>query len=83
MAHDAPESRAGGAPRDVRMVLLSRMGEKIVDQILFGFPRVDIDIAISRMRDRCEEWFPDRLELFEMVYESRFDRIWEQFRDQE
>ncbi len=66
--------------RDERMAQLARIGDQIVGRILFGEARVDIDIAIARMRDTCEDWFPDRMDLFQMVYEGRFDRIWEQFR---
>ncbi|GAF73622.1 unnamed protein product, partial [marine sediment metagenome] len=29
----------------------------------------------------CRELFPSRMDLFEMIYESRFDRLWEQFRE--
>jgi hypothetical protein len=41
---------------------------------------VDIDIAINRVREKCLEMFPDKLYLFEMIYESRFRRLREQFR---
>ena len=29
---------------------------------------------------RCLELYPDREQLYEMIYESRFQRLWEQFR---
>jgi hypothetical protein len=41
---------------------------------------VDVEIAQNRVREKCLELFPDKLELFEMIYESRFKRLWEQFR---
>jgi hypothetical protein len=44
------------------------------------YPEVDVAIEIEKVRTRCEELFPDRMELFEMIYESRFDRLWEQWR---
>lgn len=44
------------------------------------YPEIDIAIEIEKVRSRCEELFPDRLELFEMVYGSRFDRLREQWR---
>jgi len=67
-------------PDDIPRIRLARMSDAIVDRILRGEPRVDVDIAIERMRDACAEWFPDRLELFERIYEARFRRLWEQFR---
>lgn len=44
------------------------------------YPDVDIDIEISGLRRWCEKHFPDRGDLFEMVYVSRFQRLREQFR---
>ncbi|MBI4574912.1 MAG: hypothetical protein HY722_01470 [Planctomycetes bacterium] len=54
------------------------MSELILDPEI---PAVDVAIARARLRERCAEWFPDRMELYDMVYERRFDRLWEQFRD--
>ena len=38
---------------------------------------VDIEIQINELRWFCQEHAPDRLNLFEMVYASRFRRLWE------
>jgi hypothetical protein len=43
-------------------------------------PRVDVDIQRGNLRRRCQALFPDKMELYDMVYESRFRRLWEQFR---
>ncbi len=43
-------------------------------------PRVDVDIEREALRRRCRDLFPDKMHLFEMIYESRFRRLWEQFR---
>jgi hypothetical protein len=42
----------------------------------------DIEVVLERERVRAlaATLFPDRMELYDMVYESRFDRLWEQFR---
>ncbi|HZV00884.1 MAG TPA: hypothetical protein VFF73_29485 [Planctomycetota bacterium] len=45
------------------------------------YPDVDVAIEKEKVRARCEELFPDRMELYEMIYESRFQRLWEQWRD--
>lgn len=43
-------------------------------------PRVDIAIQIERLRAEAVRLFPLKLDLFEMVYVSRFRRLWEQWR---
>lgn len=44
------------------------------------YPDVDIAIARGNLREYAEEHFPDRMRLYDMVYESRFNRLVEQFR---
>ncbi|MBU1700867.1 MAG: hypothetical protein KJ970_12510 [Candidatus Eisenbacteria bacterium] len=44
------------------------------------YPAVDIEAERRKARNRCEELFPDRVYLFDMIYGSRFRRLWEQFR---
>jgi hypothetical protein len=44
-------------------------------------PAIDIEIEKNTVRERCLELYPNREELYEMVYESRFQRLWDQFRD--
>ncbi len=41
---------------------------------------VDIDIARREARDEALRLFPDKAELYDMIYESRFDRLMDQFR---
>ena len=61
---------------------LGRMADEICLLIINSdYPRVDIDIRVEQVRAACEELFPDRMELFEMVYRSRFERLWTQFRE--
>ena len=43
------------------------------------WPAVDIDIAINNLRDEAEEMFPGSDDLFDRIYESRFQRLREQF----
>ncbi len=40
----------------------------------------ELGARIEEARRLCEELFPDKLELFDMVYKSRLQRLWEQFR---
>ena len=65
----------------------NRLGElqRAADRVSFlivatDCPRVDIDIQRAELRRRCMRLFPDRMDLFDLVYESRFRRLWEQFR---
>ena len=58
-----------------------RMADRVCVLILSSdLPAIDIQIEKSKVRERCRELYPDREWLYDMVYESRFDRLWEQFR---
>lgn len=45
-----------------------------------GTSDVDIEIAKKKLREKVEAYFPDKLETYQMIYEARFKRFWEQFR---
>jgi hypothetical protein len=63
-----------------RLEALGREADRIVNLILHtNLPRVDIEIQIASFRERCLERYPDGDDLFEMVYASRFRRIWDQW----
>ncbi|HHT9124689.1 MAG TPA: hypothetical protein ACFYD6_02610 [Candidatus Brocadiia bacterium] len=65
-----------------RMHELQRMAERVCILILCSdYPEIDIEIEKSKVREKCEELYPDRMDLYEMIYESRFNRLWEQFRE--
>lgn len=60
---------------------LSALADAVCRMIVStDYPEVDVAIEIEKVRSRCEELFPDRMDLFDMVYGSRFDRLWEQWR---
>jgi len=66
---------------DEKVQQLSREAERIVMLILHtDYAKIDIEIEKSKLRDMCKELFPGKDYLFEMIYEKRFDRLWEQFR---
>jgi hypothetical protein len=68
-------------PRRLVMQKLQRAAERVCVLILVSdYPEVDIEIAKQGVRDLAEELFPDRMDLYEMVYESRFRRLWDQWR---
>ena len=41
---------------------------------------VDIEIAKNNLRDKVQRLFPNQLGTYQMIYEARFSRLWEQFR---
>ena len=44
------------------------------------FPQRDIDIERLYLRTEVARLFPDKVRLYEMIYESRFRRLLAQFR---
>ena len=59
---------------------MSREADRIVNLILHTtMPRVDIEIQIENFREECEKRYPGSGPLFDMVYGSRFQRIWDQW----
>lgn len=61
---------------------LQRMADHVCMLIVASdYPQIDIEIEKAKVRNRCEELYPDRMDLYEMIYESRFDRLWYQFRE--
>ena len=59
---------------------LSRQSDRIVNLILYSsLPRIDIEIQIENFREECLRRYPGSEDLFEMVYASRFRRIWQQW----
>lgn len=60
---------------------LQRKADRISSEILSQhYSDVDIQIHIESLREDFKEHFPDKSELFSMIYEARFRRLWEQFR---
>jgi hypothetical protein len=59
---------------------LARQSDRIVNLILYtSLPRVDIEIQIENFREECLREYPGSDDLFEMIYASRFRRIWDQW----
>ncbi len=47
------------------------------------FPNVDISIARRQAREEALQLFPDKAYLYDLIYESRFDRLMDQFRPED
>jgi hypothetical protein len=60
---------------------LQRHANRICSLILISdYPEVDIVIKRSLLRGEIADNYPECLDLYDMIFESRFDRLWEQFR---
>jgi len=76
----------GPDPADLRkeeekLAQLRRAADRICFHILStDYEAVDIKIQISEARKLCESLFPGKGELFDLIYGSRFRRLWSQFR---
>ena len=44
---------------------------------------VDIEIAKERLEEKVKKFFPDKMDTYRMIYEARFKRLWDQFRNQD
>ena len=63
---------------------IRRRAERIAVLIVAtDYPLVDIAIERMKLWDEAEELFPDRMEIYERIYESRFERLIEQWRTEE
>ena len=66
------------------MEILKRKADRISFLIVASdYPEIDLQIEEENLREECERLYPESMDLFEMVYDSRFDRLWEQFREEE
>ena len=61
---------------------LSRMASYVCFLILStDTSKVDVYIKGAELKRRCAELFPDKAHLYDLLYKSRFDRLWKQFRE--
>jgi hypothetical protein len=60
---------------------LQRRAFRICSLILIEeYPAADIAVERSLLRGEIADNHPEDIELYDMIYESRFERLWEQFR---
>ena len=60
---------------------LQRQADRICEMIVSGeAPQIDIDIAQASLREAAARAFPEKQALYQLLYESRFRRLWQQFR---
>ena len=60
---------------------LQRQADRICEMIVSGdVPLIDIEIQQATLRDAVAKMFTDKQALYQLIYESRFRRLWQQFR---
>jgi len=60
---------------------LQRQANQICEMIVSGdVPLIDIEIQQTRLREAVARTFPDKQAVYQLIYESRFRRLWQQFR---
>jgi hypothetical protein len=60
---------------------LQRRADRICSLTLISdYSEVDIVVERSLLRGEVADNHPECLDLYDRIYESRYDRLWEQFR---
>ena len=68
--------------QDNKVRELTAMADRIASLITCSdYPLIDIEIEKQKLRERISELFPDKLELFDLIYEPRFRRLKDHFRE--
>jgi nucleoside-triphosphatase len=66
---------------DEQVRRLQRLADRICEMIVSGqAPHIDIEIQQEALRREVSRVFPDKEALYPLLYESRFRRLWQQFR---
>lgn len=61
--------------------LLQQQADRISEMIVSGdAAQVDIEIQQAALRDAVARAFPEKQALYQLLFESRFRRLWQQFR---
>lgn len=69
------------SPAREKMAFLGRLADEVSMLVLSDcYPEIDVIIAVDNLRERALGLFPGCGELYDMVYVSRFRRLWEQWR---
>ena len=78
-ADDEPGRRESEA---ARVGEIQRMADRIASLIVASdYPMIDIELEKQKLREKISEFFPDKMDLYDLIYEPRFSRLTEQFRE--
>ena len=82
MLEEGPEPEIEDEEAACREV--QRRADRIASLIVgCDYPAIDVVIEVRRLKEFADGVLPGRRRLFEMIYESRFRRLWQQFRGPE
>jgi hypothetical protein len=57
------------------------MADRIASLIVGSdYPMIDIEIEKQKLKERISKLFPDKVDLYDLIYEPRFRRLKDQFR---
>lgn len=71
----------GEHPGRLEMARLARLADRVSVLVLReDYPEIDVTIAVENLRETAAGMFPGTESLFEMIYVSRFRRLWKQWR---
>ncbi len=58
------------------------MADRIASLIVGSdYPMIDIEREKQKLKERISELFPDKVDLYDLIYEPRFRRLKDQFRN--
>ncbi len=65
-----------------KIIEIKTLADKIAFLIVStDYPKIDIEIEKMKFRDKISRFFPDKVHLYDLIYEPRFRRLEEQFRN--
>ncbi len=65
-----------------RLGQIRKMADSIVSLILnVNSSRDDVEIEKNKLRTFIAEISPDKIHLYDLIYEPRFERLWKKFRE--
>ncbi len=75
--------RAGWCAADTSIAVRAAFIADRISSLIVGsdYPMIDIEIEKQKFREKISELFPDKIDLYDLIYEPRFRRLKEQFRE--
>ena len=76
------ESRADQIARETRCLRSFQLQADAISHLIVNtdLPWIDVSIQIERLREEAVRLWPQKSELFDLIYRSRFDRLQAQWR---
>jgi len=62
---------------------LRKKVDELVEQIKAGISPEDFFKKEMEVKKFCQKLFPDKIQTYDLIYRSRFKRVWSQFRQME